>query len=91
MKPLAELHGAERLRGLLFDIDDTLTTAGRLTAEAYAALERLQQAGRIVIAVTGRPAGWCGHMRAMWSHQPAGRPVTAITMRPARCKRSSAA
>jgi len=31
MKPLAELRGAERLRGLLFDIDDTLTTEGRLT------------------------------------------------------------
>ena len=66
MKPLAELHGAERLRGLLFDIDDTLTTAGRLTAEAYAALERLQRAGRIVIAVTGRPAGWCDHIARMW-------------------------
>ena len=34
MKPLAELRGAERLRGLLFDIDDTLTTKGRLTAQA---------------------------------------------------------
>jgi hypothetical protein len=66
MKPLAELHGAERLRGLLFDIDDTLTTEGRLTAQAYTALERLKRAGRIVVAVTGRPAGWCDHIARMW-------------------------
>jgi HAD superfamily hydrolase (TIGR01484 family) len=66
MKPLAELRGAERLRGLLFDIDDTLTTEGRLSAQAYAALERLKQAGRIAIAVTGRPAGWCDHIARMW-------------------------
>jgi HAD superfamily hydrolase (TIGR01484 family) len=66
MKPLAELRGAERLRGLLFDIDETLTTDGRLTAEAYAALERLKRGGRITIAVTGRPAGWCDHIARMW-------------------------
>ncbi len=66
MKPLAELPGAERLRGLLFDIDDTLTTEGRLTGEAYGALERLRQAGRLAIAVTGRPAGWCDHIARMW-------------------------
>lgn len=66
MKPLAELRGAERLRGLLFDIDDTLTTGGRLTAQAYAALERLKRTGRIVVAVTGRPAGWCDHIARMW-------------------------
>ena len=66
MKPLAELRGAERLRGLLFDIDDTLTTEGRLTAQAYTALERLKNAGRRVVAVTGRPAGWCDHIARMW-------------------------
>jgi len=66
MKPLAELRNAERLRGLLFDIDDTLTTGGRLTAGAYAALERLRGSGRIAVAVTGRPAGWCDHIARMW-------------------------
>lgn len=66
MKPLAELRGTERLRGLLFDLDDTLTSEGRLTAQAYRALERLQQAGRLAIAVTGRPAGWCDHIARMW-------------------------
>ncbi|MEO8716990.1 MAG: HAD-IIB family hydrolase [Burkholderiales bacterium] len=66
MKPLSELRDAARLRGLLFDIDDTLTSAGRLTAEAFAALERLHAAKRLAIAVTGRPAGWCDHIARMW-------------------------
>jgi len=66
MKPLAAMSGAARLRGLLFDIDDTLTTEGKLTAEAYAALENLRRAGRIVVPVTGRPAGWCDHIARMW-------------------------
>ena len=65
MRPLAELDPAG-LRGLLFDIDDTLTTEGRLTAQAYAALERWQASGRLAIAVTGRPAGWCDHIARMW-------------------------
>ena len=66
MKPLAELRGAQHLRGLLFDIDDTLTTEGRLTAVAFSALERLHASERLVIAVTGRPAGWCDHIARMW-------------------------
>ena len=53
-------------RGLLCDIDDTLTTDGRLTAEAYGAMERLQRAGLAVIPITGRPAGWCDHIARMW-------------------------
>ncbi len=66
MKPLAELRDAQRIRGLLFDIDDTLTTEGKLTLEAYAGLDRLKRAGRILVAVTGRPAGWCDHIARMW-------------------------
>ena len=48
------------------DIDETLTSHGRLTAQAYAALESLQQAGLLVVPVTGRPAGWCDHIARMW-------------------------
>jgi HAD superfamily hydrolase (TIGR01484 family) len=65
VKPLAELD----LRGVsavLADIDDTLTTDGRLSAEAYGALERLHRAGFRVVPVTGRPAGWCDHIARMW-------------------------
>ncbi len=48
------------------DIDETLTTEGRLTAAAYAALERLRESGFIVVPITGRPAGWCDHIARMW-------------------------
>ncbi len=65
MRPLAEL-AAEGVRAVLLDIDDTLTTEGRLTAEAYAAMERLQRARLLVVPVTGRPAGWCDHIARMW-------------------------
>jgi len=66
MRPLAELRDAGRLKGVLFDIDDTLTTGGALTAEAYSAMERLKRAGRLVVPITGRPAGWCDHIARMW-------------------------
>lgn len=66
MRPLAELRDAARLKGLLFDIDDTLTTEGALTAEAYAAMERLKRAGRVLVPVTGRPAGWCDQIARLW-------------------------
>jgi len=52
--------------GVLTDIDDTLTTEGKLTWQAYAALARLKAAGKIVVPVTGRPAGWCDHIARMW-------------------------
>jgi HAD superfamily hydrolase (TIGR01484 family) len=65
MRPLADLQ-TQGIRGLFFDIDDTLTTEGRLTALAYTALERWKAAGKIAVAVTGRPAGWCDHIARMW-------------------------
>lgn len=68
MRPITEFSSEEyrRIRGVFFDIDDTLTTAGKLTAEAYLALERLSQAGLLCVPITGRPAGWCDHMARMW-------------------------
>ena len=54
------------IRFVLTDIDDTLSSDGKLTAEAYSALQRLHAAGRIVVPVTGRPAGWCDHIARMW-------------------------
>ncbi len=54
------------VRGIFTDIDDTLTSDGKLTAGAYAALQRLHAAGKIVIPVTGRPAGWCDHIARIW-------------------------
>jgi hydroxymethylpyrimidine pyrophosphatase-like HAD family hydrolase len=68
LRPLAEFPVASRarIRGVLTDIDDTLTSDGQLTADAYGALERLKAAGLIVVPVTGRPAGWCDHIARMW-------------------------
>jgi HAD superfamily hydrolase (TIGR01484 family) len=68
MRPLAEfpLEARRAVRAVLADIDDTLTTHGRLHAVAYSALERLREAGLLVIPVTGRPAGWCDHIARMW-------------------------
>ena len=68
MKPLATISLATRrdIRGVFVDIDNTLTTDGRLTAMAYSALERLERADILVVPITGRPAGWCDHIARMW-------------------------
>jgi len=67
-RPLAQMPVAVRraIRFVLTDIDDTLTNDGKLTVEAYAALARLYASGRVVVPVTGRPAGWCDHIARMW-------------------------
>lgn len=68
MLPLQDLPDADlaSIEGLFLDIDDTLTTEGRLPAHAYAALEALHDAGLLVVPITGRPAGWCDHIARMW-------------------------
>ena len=68
MQPLSALSVAARraVRGVFTDIDDTLSTRGKITAEAYAAMARLHAAGLIVVPITGRPAGWCDHIARMW-------------------------
>ena len=68
MQPLAAMPPAVAadIHTVFADIDDTVTTEGRLTAEAYGAFEQLQQAGIRVILTTGRPAGWCDHIARMW-------------------------
>src|SRR5256886_15569590 len=73
MQPLTAMGDVARsaIRGVFADIDDTISTGGRVTAEAYAAMERLRRAGLLVIPITGRPAGWCDHVARMW-------PVDAI-------------
>jgi hydroxymethylpyrimidine pyrophosphatase-like HAD family hydrolase len=60
MKPLAEWPVEARLRmqGVLTDIDDTLTTEGRLEPAVLTALTELRDAGLRLVAVTGRPTYW---------------------------------
>jgi HAD superfamily hydrolase (TIGR01484 family) len=67
-RPLVELP-ARRLAdvvGVLTDIDDTLTSAGQITAEALGALGRLRAAGVPTLAVTGRPMGWSEGFARSW-------------------------
>src|SRR3970040_1023541 len=68
VKPLAAMPAGvvKGIRGVFCDIDDTLTSEGKLSARAYAALERLRAAGKLVVPITGRPAGWCDHIARMW-------------------------
>lgn len=65
MRPLREAALGD-VAGVAFDVDDTLTTRGRLTASAYASLSALREAGVSLIAVTGRPLGWADAMASMW-------------------------
>lgn len=73
LRPLAELTAERlhRLRGVLTDIDDTLTRDGAIEPAALRALQRLAAAGVPVIAITGRPAGWSEPFALAW-------PVAAI-------------
>jgi HAD superfamily hydrolase (TIGR01484 family) len=60
MRPLASLTQVEAraLRGVLFDLDDTLLDHGKLTEVAYSALFRLRESGLELYVVTGRPIAW---------------------------------
>jgi len=53
------LSNRRDLVGVFTDIDDTLTTHGAITPDALQALADLKAAGLTVIAITGRPIGWC--------------------------------
>ncbi len=68
MKPIGTMpvHVAANIKVVLADIDDTITTEGRLTARAYGALEALKDIGIKVAPVTGRPAGWCDMIARFW-------------------------
>jgi HAD superfamily hydrolase (TIGR01484 family) len=68
MKPLHTMSVAEatRLRGLLFDLDDTFLDHGRLTLPAFEALSNLASAGLRLGVVTGRPAGFGQVLVRQW-------------------------
>src|SRR5580692_11564998 len=68
MQSLSALTSSEarRLKGLLFDLDDTLLTHGRLTRPAYDALWDMHDAGLELVAVTGRPSGWGEVLARQW-------------------------
>jgi HAD superfamily hydrolase (TIGR01484 family) len=72
-RPFAELPPAQlvQVRGVLTDIDDTLTRDGAIDPAALAALHALHRAQVPVIAITGRPLGWSRPFAHDW-------PVAAI-------------
>lgn len=67
-RPLSEsrVQTWRDIQGVFADIDDTLTTGGRVTAGVFQVMERLRKAGLLVIPITGRPAGWCDLIARQW-------------------------
>lgn len=68
MQPVQDLppEVSQRIETVFTDIDDTLSTDGRIGAAAYDALWRARDAGLRMVVVTGRPAGWCDMIARMW-------------------------
>jgi HAD superfamily hydrolase (TIGR01484 family) len=73
MQPLSRVPKAHwrNVRGILTDVDGTLTTGPKVTAATYAAIQTLAERGFLVIPITGGPAGMCMTMARMW-------PVSAV-------------
>lgn len=57
---------ARGIEVVAFDVDDTLTTHGVLSREAYDALWSLRDAGLALVAATGRPYGWADVWARLW-------------------------
>lgn len=68
MQPLENLSQtiARKIRFLLTDVDDTITTNGKLRPAALDALYRLEEAGIRTICVTGGSAGWGDTYLRQW-------------------------
>jgi HAD superfamily hydrolase (TIGR01484 family) len=60
MQPFSNLTTAAlaRIRVLAADVDDTITTNGKIPSTTLAGFEALEKSGLAVALVTGRPAGW---------------------------------
>lgn len=71
MQPFASCPAARlsAVRGVLTDIDDTLTADGAIAPAALQALHALHEARVPVIAITGRPAGWSEPFALQWPIQ----------------------
>ena len=65
-KELSDLKDIPHFKGVLCDIDDTLTHNGQIVPEAFLALHRLKANGIRVVPITGRPGGWVDHIARMW-------------------------
>jgi HAD superfamily hydrolase (TIGR01484 family) len=54
------------IRAVFTDLDDTLTEDSQIAPGTYEALWRLRHAGRPVVIVSGRPAGWADCLMRLW-------------------------
>jgi HAD superfamily hydrolase (TIGR01484 family) len=63
-KPITELKN--KIKFVLSDLDDTITTEGHIPSDSYSALWKLKDFDIKTIIVTGRPAGWCEMMARTW-------------------------
>ncbi len=68
MRPVAKLSRARAraLRGVLFDLDDTVLSHGRLGPRTYDAICRASESGLVLGAVTGRPCAWGEVLARQW-------------------------
>jgi len=57
---------AKNIKVVFCDIDDTISTNGKILPESYLALWKLYRAGIHVVPITGRCAGWVDHIARMW-------------------------
>lgn len=56
----------KQIKMVCFDIDDMVTSDGKLTPESYSAMWDLKRAGFILMPITGRSAAWCDHFARFW-------------------------
>ena len=65
-RPISAFQTPRELKGVLCDIDDTLTIDGQLVPRVLEMMARAQDAGLKVIPITGRPGGWVDHIARAW-------------------------
>ena len=68
MKSINEISNpiSRSVKGFFSDIDDTITTDGMLSGDAYVAIENISNKGIHFVPITGRPAGWCDMIARFW-------------------------
>ena len=66
MKPLSALEDASSIRTVVSDVDDTITSSGRLLPAALDAMYRLRASSRSLVLLTGGSAGWSDVYIRQW-------------------------
>ena len=56
----------ENIKLVITDVDDTITTGGKLYPDTLSCLWRLKRSGRMVVLLTGGSAGWADVYIRQW-------------------------